>query len=109
MQIEAFDWASASITRTSDPCAASVSANATTVAVLPTPPFIFATAMSLGVTLHSPRQSVAAALPREAALVHRVFGPAPGRDRSSRLVGDDNQIFRAGMSARSLSNGPTCL
>jgi hypothetical protein len=50
MQIEAFDWASASITNTAAPCAARASANATTVAVLPTPPFIFATAMTFAGT-----------------------------------------------------------
>src|SRR5258707_2158233 len=100
MQIEAFDWASASITRTADPCAASASANATTVAVFPTPPFMVATARSLPVTLLCPRQWVAGALPRGAAAVYPVLDANPRQTPElARVVGDDDQALRARVSA----------
>src|SRR5258707_12052552 len=100
MQIEAFDWASPSITRTADPCAASASANATTVAVFPTPPFMFATAMILPVTLPSPRQWVAGALPRGAAAIYPVLDANPRQTPElPRVVGDDDQALPARVSA----------
>src|SRR6266536_5391392 len=50
MQIEALAWASASITSTDLFSAARASAKATTMVVLPTPPFMFATAITFPVT-----------------------------------------------------------
>src|ERR1700704_5289408 len=50
MQIEALACASASMTSTELPSAARASASATTVVVLPTPPFMLATAMTFPVT-----------------------------------------------------------